>query len=63
MAIKPNSFLICDAITKEPLLKKDSKDIHEYHIDIVLTQGLSSEYFVLVLGKPEKQEKFYFETS
>lgn len=65
LAIKPSAVLLCDATTKEPFPKKEEKQIHSYTFKEILTWGVSTEYFVLVIGTAsgDKQEKIYLETS
>jgi len=62
LAIKPSAVMICDIITKEPFPKKDV-GLHIYDFKDVVTWGVSTEFFVLVVGNHEKQDKVYLETS
>lgn len=63
LAIKPTSVMLCDAVSKEPFPKKDSTQLHAYEFKDVVTWGVSTEFFVLVIGNHEKQDKVYLETS
>lgn len=55
--------MLCDAVTKEPFPKPESNQLHSYEFKDVVTWGVSTEFFVLVLGNHEKQDKIYLETS
>ena len=63
LAIKPSAVMICDALTKEPFPKKEGAGLHTYEFKDVVTWGVSTEFFVLVVGNHEKQDKLYLETS
>lgn len=55
--------MLCDNLSKEPFPKVDSKQLHIYEFKDVVTWGVSTEFFVLVVGNHEKQDKVYLETS
>ena len=43
--------------------EKEDKKPHEYTFAEVLTWGVSTEYFVIVVGTQDSQHKIYLETS
>lgn len=66
LAVRPQGIILCDANTREPILKKGDKEDkkpHEYTFAEVLTWGVSTEYFVIVVGNQDNQNKIYLETS
>jgi len=53
LVIKPDGISLCDATTKEPFINNDEGkkgEPHFYNFAQIVTWGVSTEFFVLVVG-------------
>ena len=65
VGIRPRGIVLANYETKA-VLPRSPDEPHEYDFNKIVTWGVSTEYFVLVLKNPKSssgQSKFYFKTT